>query len=268
MTCSHVSCRGRAGRAPAEPGDGTVKSTGITSFPSPITTINSRPSIPSRTRGAWPLYQVPTRPSCWPYFVQDAVIARPRPRPPTAGRRCCPDLPPSAGPAVVARCGNGRPHFCWGRAPRSVVAGSCPGAHRVSSSGCDRHPPPGNSTPKIFPTASPATFAATRPRPPESPAAPSRPAPVPRLARVAARAAAAHAPSEGGAASLWTLVVGRVSGCMGSSCGVGISMGEGAHGPKFPQFQDLSRSHSLISLSDRDSVANRKSQLIFVCNCE
>ena len=70
ITCNQVSLSRQGRPEPTGSGRRTVKSTGMTSLPSPMTPTSSRPSIPRRTRCSWPLHHVPTSPSCCPAFLK------------------------------------------------------------------------------------------------------------------------------------------------------------------------------------------------------
>src|SRR5437764_6002439 len=69
MLCTQYSLSRHGVPWPVGSGRRMAKSTGTTNLPSPMTTTRRTPSIPESTRCSCPLHQVPTRPSCLPYFL-------------------------------------------------------------------------------------------------------------------------------------------------------------------------------------------------------
>jgi hypothetical protein len=153
MTCNHVNLSRQWPPRPTGWGQRTSTSTVITSFPSPMTTTHSKPSIPRQTRCTWPLHHVPTKPSCRPYFVKSlsSPIQVHCHRLRVAGllsstchhNRTKPLAPDGANAAATS---------AWARRPRCDPAGSCLSPEPDTPHGsCGNHKQEGNSLRTILP---------------------------------------------------------------------------------------------------------------------
>jgi len=116
-----------------------------------------QPIDPRRTRCSWPLYQVPTRPKCWPDFLKTLSSPTQVHWPATArGRAFILHLAPQAGQQICPGAATAAATSAWAGHPGSDRADFCPSSARGSvHGGCGKPNTVGHISPKILPKSFP-----------------------------------------------------------------------------------------------------------------